>query len=198
MIQFLRLENPTMENHPSLSLFFGTAAGLGGILFGIRLILFFLGAGDQDIGGGDGSIDAGASDSSFEFISLQGVAGFFMMFGLVGLALLSGNLGVWVALGGATASGLFTLWLVGMLFRGMRRMQSDGTMRISNAIGQEGTVYLSIPADGTGQVQVSVQGGLKIFNAVAANHERIPTGSSIRVVKIISSNILMVEKIENV
>lgn len=186
-----------MENYPSWSYFFGTTAVLGGILFIVRLILFFLGAGDQDVSGADGQLEAGSSDSSFEFISLQGIAGFFMMFGLVGLALLSANLSPWAALGGATASGLITLWLVGMIFRSMRRMQSDGTLRIVNAVGKEGTVYLTIPMDGTGQVQVTVQGGQKIFNAVAATKERIPTGSSIRVVKIIGSNILMVEKVGN-
>jgi membrane protein implicated in regulation of membrane protease activity len=79
----------------------------------------------------------------------------------------------------------------------MRRMQSDGTLRISNAIGEEGTVYLTIPDNGTGQVQVAVQGGLKIFNAVSANHQRIPTGASIRVVKIVSGNMLMVEQVNN-
>lgn len=182
-----------METYPSLTLFFGTAAALGGLLFVIRLILFFVGAGGGDVD----SLDADSTDSSFEFISLQGVAGFFMMFGLVGLALLSGEQNQWVALTGAFASGLITLWLVGMIFRGVRRMQSDGTLRITNAVGQEGTVYLTIPEGGTGQVQVSVQGGLKIFNAVANTNARIPTGSRIRVVKIISSNILMVEKIEN-
>lgn len=181
-----------MENDPSLTMFFGTTAAIGGVLFIVRLILFMLGAGDHDPGGAD----IGEHDSGFEFISLQGVAGFFMMFGLVGLALLSGGQSAGIALGGAIVSGLVTLWLVGMIFRSMRRMQSDGTLRIANAIGQEGTVYLNIPGDGTGQVQVAVQGGLKIFSAVSANHQRITTGTNIRVINIVSGNVLVVEKIE--
>jgi membrane protein implicated in regulation of membrane protease activity len=185
-----------IENNSSLAMFFGTTAAIGGVLFVIRLILFLVGAGDQELGGGDGNLEGG-SDSSFQFISLQGVAGFFTMFGLVGLAMHSGGQGTWISVAGAVVSGLITLWLVSMIFQSMRRMQSDGTLRISNAIGEEGTVYLTIPDNGTGQVQVAVQGGLKIFNAVSADHQRIPTGASIRVVKIVSGNMLMVEQVNN-
>ena len=184
-----------MENYPSLAMFFGTTAAIGGALFIIRLVLFLFGAGDQDLGGGDADGLSG-HDTGFQFISLQGVAGFFMMFGLVGLAILSGGQNPWLALAGAIVSGLITLWLVGMIFRSMRHIQSDGTLRIANAIGQEGTVYLTIPENGTGQVQVAVQGGLKVFNAVATAHQRIPTGDRIRVVKVISGNMLVVERIE--
>ena len=189
-----------MENTPSLAIFFGTTAVVGGVLFLVRLILFFIGAGDQDLSDvnlGADSIDPGVQDAGFQYISLQGVAGFFMMFGLVGLAMLSSNVNGWISLAGAIVAGMVTLLLVGLIFQTMRRMQSDGTLRIANAVGAEGTVYLTIPEHGTGQVQVTVQGGLKIFNAVSADHQRLPTGTSIRVVAIVSGNILKVEQVDN-
>ncbi len=188
-----------MGSNISLELFFGTSAVLGGILFVIRMVLFFIGSEMHDLDAGhlDAHLDgsAGSSNSSFQFISLQGIAGFFMMFGLVGLALLSGGSQTWVALSGSTAAGLVTLWIVGKLFQVMSSLQSDGTMHIENAIGQEGTVYLSIPTEGSGQVRVAVQGGLKVFDAVSVNHERILTGERIRVVNIVSGNVLVVEKL---
>lgn len=189
-----------MENTPSLAMFFGTTAVIGGVLFLVRLILFLFGAGDQelpDVNIGADSVEPGFHDSGFQFISLQGVAGFFMMFGLVGLAMLSSNVSAWISLAGAIVAGMVTLLLVGLIFQTMRRMQSDGTLRIANAIGEEGTVYLTIPEQGTGQVQVTVQGGLKIFNAVSTNHQRLPTGTSIRVVAIVSGNMLKVEQVDN-
>lgn len=184
-----------MESHPSLAMFFGAAAILGGVLFVIRLILFLLGSDGGDMDAGGGHLEGG-SDSSFEFISLQGVAGFFMMFGLVGLAMLSGNAGVAWSLVSSISAGVITLLIVGFLFRSMRRLQSDGTLRISNAIGKEGTVYLTIPPSGSGQVRVAVQGAFKIFDAISADQQRIPTGSGIRVVKVMGSNILVVEKLQ--
>ncbi len=85
------------------------SAILGGAIFVVRLILFFIGMGhhgvdadtgfDADVGHmgevghdvGDAHGDlhghADETESSFKFISLQGITAFFMMFGLVGLAL---------------------------------------------------------------------------------------------------------------
>jgi len=188
-----------MSNDPSLEMFFLASAIIGGILFFVRLIMFFLGAGDgADLADElDTSFDAGDSEGGFKFISFQGVAGFFLMFGLVGLAILSGGASSLAALGGAAGSGLVTLFIVALLFNSIRKLQSDGTLRLENAIGKEGTVYLTIPAEGSGQVRVAVQGGLKIFDAISTNQERIPTGENVRVVKVVSGNVLVVERADH-
>ncbi len=186
----------------SIDTFFLTCAAVGGGLFLVRLLLFLLGGGDHD-GSVDvpHDIDGGLHDaqadtnSSFRFISLQGLAGFFTMFGLVGLTLTRSAAQAGWSLLAALAAGLITLWIISKIFSTARSLQADGTLVISNAIDHEGTVYLTIPADGTGQVQVSVQGGLRMFDAASASHERIPTGESVRVVKVVSDKILVVEKI---
>ena len=81
-----------------------------------------------------------------------------------------------------------------MIFKAMGRLQSDGTMQIHNAIGQNGSVYLTIPAKGSGQVRVAVQGSLKILNAVSKDGKKIATGENIQVVDISGSDTLIVEK----
>ncbi len=186
----------------SIDTFFLTCAAVGGGLFLVRLILFLLGGGDHDgaidvphdISDGlhDAQVD---TDSSFRFLSLQGLAGFFTMFGLVGLTLTRSAVQMGWALLAALAAGLITLWIISKIFSMARQMQADGTLVVANAIGHEGTVYLTIPADGTGQVQVSVQGAQRMFDAASLNHERISTGESIRVIKVVSDKILVVEKI---
>ncbi len=187
--------------------FFLTTALVGGSLFVVRLILFLLGAGHDgaidvphdfsaDLHDLSGLHDAQTnSNSSFRFISLQGLAGFFTMFGLVGLTLTRSQVHYGWALPAALAAGLLTLWIISKIFAAASGMQSDGTLIIANAIGHEGTVYLSIPNEGTGQVQVAVQGAMRMFEAVSASRERIPTGDSIRVIKVVSDKILVVEKI---
>jgi len=190
-------------------------AVIGSTLFLIRTLLFFVGGdadsdvdgdfdGDVDIDGDidfDGDIDAsdmGHIDSaaSFHIFSLHGITGFFMMFGLVGLAMSrQSNLTPAIAVGGGLVAGVFTMWLVAKIFMGMKKLQSDGTLNIKNAIGADGTVYLNIPGDGTGKVQVVVQESLKIFNAVSANKEEIKTGENIKVINVISGNILVVRKV---
>ena len=71
-------------------------------------------------------------------------------------------------------------WIV----RTMGRLAEDGTLRIRQAIGQEGTVYVPIPADkaNAGKVQLKVQNRLVEFEAVTAAGQRLATGTKVRVV----------------
>jgi len=76
----------------------------------------------------------------------------------------------------------------------MQRLKSDGTLRMENAIGKEGRVYLTIPENGSGKVSIVIQGGLRELEAVSAGKERIPTGENVRVVRVVSNRVLVVER----
>jgi hypothetical protein len=91
-------------------------------------------------------------------------------------------------------AGLVTVAVTGLIFTQMKRLQTDGTVNIENTIGREGNVYLGIPKNGTGQVQIIVQGSLKIFDAVSKNKTMIATGEKVQVVGVASGNTLVVEK----
>ncbi len=143
----------------------------------------------------DGHVSS--SDVSFHFISVQGLTAFFMMFGWVGLALIRDSLMPgWVATIGGIAAGSLMVWLLAQMFKFVGRLQSDGTARIKTAMGTGGSVYLRIPAEGSGQVQVEVDGRLRICDAVSAKKEEIKTGEQITVVWIQDNGILVVEKDE--
>jgi membrane protein implicated in regulation of membrane protease activity len=147
----------------------------------------------------DTGLDAGLTDhaalASFKLLSMQGLTAFFMMFGLVGLALLRANLAVALTVIGGTAAGLFTVWVISILFSQMRRLQSEGTLDINNAVGQVGSVYLTIPKGGSGQIQVTVQGSLRMFDAISQDGKPIPTGQKIRVSAVVDGKTLSVTRI---
>lgn len=185
---------------------------IGGTLFILRTILFLVGGGmehddfdthfDVDISPDhDLHLDLDHTDAitdtdfSFKLLSMQGVTAFFMMFGLVGLALLAANIAIILTIIGGVLAGIFSVWVISILFAQMKRLQSDGTLIIQNAIGRSGSVYLTIPAKGSGQVQVSVQGALKIFDAISEDKKGIETGKKVRVTGVIEDNTLVVEKI---
>lgn len=187
---------------------FAGCALVGGILFIFRLVMQFMGAdfdadGADGVDGADADFDAdfdaeiGDTDFSFKLISFQGLAAFFMMFGLVGWAMLrqSGFSPTHSIFGGA-AAGLGTVWVMKKIFEMAMKLQSSGTLKIKNAIGQEGTVYLTIKPGGTGKVRVTVQNHLKVFNAASDSEQEIKTGDRIKVVHIVSGNVLVVEKID--
>ena len=176
---------------------------IGGTLFILRAVMLLLGGGlsdgatdvsgdfDPDIAG-----DHADADITFKLISLQGLTSFFMMFGLVGLALLKANVPVVLTVFGGTIAGLITVAITGLVFSQMKRLQTEGTIDIQTTIGTEGSVYLTIPKNGTGQVQLIAQGSLKIFDAISNSKNTISTGEKIRVTGVASGNTLIVEKIK--
>lgn len=170
---------------------------IGGTLFLLRLIMLFVG-GDTGEDVADSAFDAagehGDADISFKLLSVQGLTSFFMMFGLVGLALLRAGVPVLVTVVGGMIAGLVTVAISGLIFTQMKRLQTEGTIHIQNTIGTEGSVYLTIPKNGTGQVQIIAQGSLKIFDAVSNNKNTIATGEKVHVVGVAGGNTLIVEK----
>ncbi len=201
-----------MKNLSSVELFYAISAIIGGVLFLIRTVLSVIGGdvdADTDVdfavhdlnldGGMDGDFGGhGVShigEANFQLFSLHGITGFFMIFGLIGLALSKAGVhDLLTALAGLVAGGI-TMAVVAGIYWYMRTLQSDGTMRMESAIGKTGTVYLTIPETGSGQVSVIVQGGIKQFNAVSINKDRIPTGEKIRIVKVNGST-LEVERLD--
>lgn len=174
---------------------FTVCAILGGMLFGVRVVLQLFGTDDLDGDAPDGEISAGDTDVSFKFMSLHGVTVFLLMFGVIGRALLlDSGTSEGVALAGATIGGLISVWGIAQIYLIMRRLQSSGNLNISNAVGSEGTVYLTIPADGSGQVQVSYQGQMHIDDAYSEAGVELATGERIEVVSVRGGNTLVVRK----
>lgn len=170
----------------------------GGTVLLLRLVMMIIGLdhGDTPDSGvdldHDGSVDAPDGNVGMKLLSLQSIAGFFTMFGLVGLGLLQVKAGPIWSLLGALAAGLITAWVTAMIFYQMRRLQSEGTMVIQDAIGQIGSVYLTIPEQGTGVVSVAVKGTLRSLDAMSETGQRIPTGAMVRVTGVTAGKILMV------
>ncbi|MDD2270676.1 MAG: NfeD family protein [Desulfuromonadaceae bacterium] len=180
-----------------LEIFFLICAVIGGFFVVVKLVLQFIGsdAGTDINVDGDIDIDHADSDIGFRFLSLQGLSAFFMMFGLVGLALYrQSQTGIIISSIGAVAAGMASVWVIAKLFQGAARLQSTGTLKTEDAVGYTGTVYLTIPQGGTGQVNLNFRNHHREFNATEKNGAEVPTGTPVRVVKV-NANILVVETI---
>jgi membrane-bound ClpP family serine protease len=180
-------------------IFFLICAFVGGLMFLIRTIMMFSGISDDvhtDISLDHGDAMHADADTSFKLLTLHGITAFLMMFGLVGFALYwRGFMGTFVAMIGGSAAGLATVWVIGKMFQAAMRMQSSGTVNTNSAIGSEGTVYLTIPPEGTGSVQINIKNRLREFDAVSHTKEQLKTGERIRVVWV-NGNTLVVEKMK--
>ncbi len=83
----------------------------------------------------------------------------------------------------ALSAGVTTFTAAVWLLRRVRHLESDGTLQPANAIGQFGTVYLTIPAQGSGagQIQIEIQGRLATLEAIT-DGPAIPTGTRVFVI----------------
>ena len=181
-----------------MSTLFVYCAAIGGAILLLQFLMLLFGVGADSEGHGYGDLghgDVGHDQAAFlKLFSLQTVSAFLTFFGLVGLG--TEGLG-WSPIsvaGAAGAAGLLALWLVAKLMHSLSRLQSQGNVDLTNAVGHLGDVYLRIPAAGAGhgRVLMQVQGRTVECRAVSRDHE-IATGARIRVIDRTDDDVLVVE-----
>jgi hypothetical protein len=179
-------------------------AVLGGTLLLCQFLLGLLGLGHHDLGGHDVH-DVGGhdihTDQDHDHAHDSGVAWFtsvltfrtivaaLTIFGLAGRAGDAAALDPILAFALALAAGAATLFAVGWMMQSLYRLRSDGTVRMQRAVGQGGTVYLTIPGAraGAGKVLLNVQNRTVECQAITAG-ESLPTGTKVTVVAIVGSD----------
>jgi membrane protein implicated in regulation of membrane protease activity len=176
-------------------------AGLGGAVVVCQFIAGALGFGGDhhDVDGHDASHGhhegdgTGASSWFVGLLTVKTVSAALTFFGLAGLAMQSNGAETWLTLLVASASGLAALVMVAQLMKWLYRLKSDHTIKIDRAVGQDGRVYLTVPAarNGAGKVTVTVQGRSVEFQAVTAANE-LPSGARVTVVAIAAPGVLEV------
>jgi hypothetical protein len=144
-------------------------------------------------------VDGGIADGDsipFQFLSLKNIVAFFAVFGWSGVGFVHAGLASWLVILLATICGLLMMVLMATLFYLMSKLAESGTLRMKNAVGKLGEVYLVIPANrgGMGKVQLNVQGSLRTLDAITDDLEKIPTSSIIQVLDVIDDQILLVKK----
>lgn len=177
---------------PPLERILWAIALMASALFVVQMVMTFL-SGDDGGGHSDEAIadDDGAGQQLF---TVKNLIAFFTLFGWVGLGCLQMGLSVPLALFIAAIAGSAMVGLMMFLFGRISAMKHSGTLSLSNAIGATGSTYLTIPAAraGLGKVHVRVQGGIKELDAMTEDLASIPTGTLVKVTRIIDDRILLV------
>lgn len=162
------------------------------VLLGIQLLLAMFGFdGDADV---DGDFD-GDGDFGGGVLSVKAIVGFFTGFGWGGLGALESGLGIFAAVAVALLCGGALMAVVVLLMRALYSMRDEGTLDYRNAVGEAGSAYIPIPAamSGPGQVEVRVQGRLRVVSAFTRHPERIPTRARVKVVGVLDQQTILVE-----
>lgn len=173
--------------------FWGIAL-IASVFFVFVLVTTLLG-GDAD--GIEGDVDAeieGDTGIGFQFFSFKNIVAFFTIFGWSGISFLEAGMSKGIVVLLASACGLAMMFVMAFLLYQMRKMTSSGTLKMKNAIGQIGSVYLTIGANRSriGKVQITVQGALRELEALTDENEEITTNTVVQVKEVTANGILIV------
>lgn len=187
---------------------FVVCATIGSTILVIQFILTMIGLGgeamDIDVGGFDADVDFDGSSAGhdghvsstwlFGVISFRTIIAALAFFGMTGLAGESAGCTPWKTLALAVAAGIGAMYGVYALMRWIASLRTDGTARIGRSIGRQARVYLTIPGqkEGSGKIQMNLQNRTMEYLAMTEG-EKLPTGSMVEIVAILSPNTLMVQ-----
>ncbi|MBQ9169314.1 MAG: NfeD family protein [Bacteroidaceae bacterium] len=183
-----------------------TIAIVVSVVFLIQMALTLIGLGDTDAGGDMGDLDTGGADMSdgngdtmdtggaIQLFTIRNTVNFLLGVGWGGVCLSSVIenrllLAVAALLCGCIMVGAFIL-----MYRQLMKLEGNGSYRIEESVGQVCEVYIRIPAQfsGSGKVQVSFHGSVQELSAQTEG-DAIPSGTKVRVTRVIEKAILVVE-----
>lgn len=171
---------------------------VGGTLMLCQLLLSLLGIGDHHDAeiGHDLHDHAAAHHGDHDHqaswfvgvLTFRTVAAALAFFGAAGLATFD-RMDLVPSVAVATVSGAGAMVLVAFLMRSLHRLRAEGTARIERAVGQSGTVYLSIPGQksGVGKVHLNLQNRTVECQAVTPS-QPLTTGAKVVVTAVVSAD----------
>lgn len=166
------------------------------IVFLIQSIMTFTGMDASDGNAADFDSNLTETDAPFQLFTFRNLIHFLLGFGWTGIAfyhIISGK-SLLIILSFLVGAGFVAMFF--FIIKQIQRLAEDNTFKIKNALNKTGEVYLTIPADksGKGKVQVSINGSYFELEAVT-EQDKIETGALVRITRIASNNIVVVEKI---
>jgi membrane protein implicated in regulation of membrane protease activity len=180
---------------PLLKVFWYLAIPIS-FIFVVQTIMTFVGAGDSDGLNADFDGNLDHEGAPFQLFSFRNLINFLLGFSWTGISFfqLIPNTPLLIILS-VTVGVLFILVFFAII-RQIQKLAEDNTFRIETVLNRSASVYLRIPENrtGTGKIHVSANGSFKEIDAIT-NQDEISSGSVVKIIKIESNNLVLVEKI---
>lgn len=158
------------------------------------MVLFGFGDGaDTDADGVPDAMEGPDSGDGLALFTVRGIVAFFAVGGWTGIVL-GGGAHPALAVAAAFLAGGAATVVIALLFKSMSRLQASGNLDLKAAVGLTGRVYLTVPADGCGKVNLTLQERFCELDAVTRGGEALPSGIQVRVTGLLDEQTLIVEK----
>ena len=190
MIEFWLNMDPAMKTFVAIGV-------VSSLVLTIQMVLALMGGAMEGVEA-DFDIGDGGEGGATGILSIRSIGAFFTGFGWTGAAAIQNGLGTGTATFAATIVGGIFLGLVVYLMSYLHSLREEGTLNYKNGIGEVGTVYLPIPPNrkGMGQIEVMVQGRLRIVKCVTDHDKKIQNQAAVRVTELLDQQTLLVSPLE--
>lgn len=165
------------------------------IVFLFQTIMTFMGSDASD--GLSADFDGDFShDGPLQIFSLRNLINFLLGFSWTGISFYNLIPNKILLIAVALGIGVLFVFVFFVIIKQMQKLSEDNSFKISETLNKTGEVYLSIPANksGQGKILISIRGSSHELSAISEN-EAISTGTLVKVSKIENNNILIVTKI---
>ena len=175
------------------------------IIFLIQMTLTLIGLGDTDAGGDVGDFDAGSAElgdgngdtmdtgGAIQLFTIRNTVNFLLGVGWGGVCLSSVIENRFLLALAAILCGCIMVCAFIIMYRQLMKLEGNGSYRIEESVGQVCEVYLRSPGQrsGSGKVQISFHGSVQELPAQTEG-DAIPSGTKVRVEKVIDKAVLIV------
>ena len=104
------------------------------------------------------------SGDAFTLISTRSILAFGTLFSWASALYLADGTSILLTLVYSVIWGAIAMLGVSLILHFLLRMQEQGNVSVSWALGEQGTVYISIPANGPGKIRLMMKGVMSIIN----------------------------------
>lgn len=166
------------------------------LIFVIQTILTFLGTDATDGLEADFDSNLEGGDTPFQLFSLRNLVNFLLGFSWTGISFYNFISNSLLLFGLSVIIGIGFVYIFFIIIRQLQKLAEDNSFRITQTLNKTAEVYLTIPEkkSGIGKIMISIRGSFHELSAIT-EQGKIPTGAIVKVVKIESDNILVVETI---
>lgn len=178
------------------------AAAFFTVFFIWQVIAAFIGLG-HDGGVDDASATPDSHDAPpdthetvflFKLISVRSVLAFGTLFTWASALYMSnGDMSAARSMSIGLVWGVAAMVVVGLVFNMLSKMTSVGNIQVSSCVGATASVYLDIPANGTGEIRVLCSNVMTHVKARAAAGVAMKSGTSVRVTRMLAPDVAEVE-----
>jgi len=167
------------------------------LIFIIQAVMTFVGMDASDGAQADFSgHDLSGGEEPFQLFSFRNLINFLLGFSWTGIGFSGFIKNPILLMTLAFLVGVLFIVIFFLLMRQLMKLAENNSFKISDTINQTAEVYLPIPENrmGKGKISISVNGAMHEIDALT-DGSRLSTGTAVRVVKIESETLVIVEKI---